>query len=570
MGVAQSTSSSLPSKQEILQKTRGGRDIVNQVFDWMVSRTSLRELYELANPEKCKQYIFLTADSLEILFNKIELEPKEGKKGTIFFQKISDFTQAPKEENQRSQFRKIICLKLAFLYVRIFQVFASLSLSILDVNPEVELKLYDGLRRLEGRDEGVPLFGRQRGGALDPKISLPSDFEPLRGILNTLSDGGTEYFQLGNKKIFIVNTPININRTLGIVYKFSKTVDTERGKQEKPYNLKGYISISRSSPDEMRANFSSLQDKDKSYEDFSLLFKREIGEGWRESQGRRGIADAIESKFMKIVKGITGENGPVLLDRRVDGTVTESGVSDGLHTRTLLQAFKQTIPVKAHCISRALQLLSETGVERAVPKEVYSSVCMTKFPLIDNRSLPGVDKDLTSSYGIYALAQLFYDTLKGASPTISDASAEQYKLFLTKMRFIFEEDKASKKEVVSLKQVINKLPKELCVDKKDHPLKIKNHEVIRQLRVTASKMIQYQIVHTANVVKVLKKLFLLPMDSGKPLQIHPNVRKNGLVEVNKVAAEAKELLINYYSNCETMYRLGTETITSIKDKVEAV
>ena len=569
MGAAQSTSSSLPSKQEILQKTRGGRDIVNQVFDWMVSRTSLRELYELANPEKCKQYIFLTADSLEVLFNKIELEPKEGKKGTIFFQKISDFTQTPKEENQRSQFRKIICLKLAFLYVRIFQVFASLSLSILDVNPEVELKLYDGLRRLEGRDEGVPLFGRQRGGALDPKIPLPSDFEPLRGILNILPGEGTEYFQLGNKKIFIVNTPINVNRTLGIVYKFSKIVDTEKGKQEKPYTLKGYITISRSSPDEMKMYFTSLQDKDKSYDDFPLTFKREIGEGWRESQGRRGIADAIESKFMKIVKGVTEEYAP--LERRLEGATSESGVSEGLHTRTLLQAFKQTIPVKAHCISRALQLLSETGIERAVPKEVYSSVCMSKFPLIDNRSLPGVDKDLTSSYGIYALAQLFYDTLKGASPTISDASAEQYKLFLTKMRFIFEEDKASKKDVVSLKQVINRLPKELCTtDKKDHPLKIKNHEVIRQLRSTASKMIQYQIVHTANVVKVLKKLFLLPMDSGKPLQIHPNVRKNGLVEVNKVASEAKELLINYYSNCETMYRLGTETITSIKDKVEAV
>jgi hypothetical protein len=83
-------------------------------------------------------------------------------------------------------------------------------------------------------------------------------------------------------------------------------------------------------------------------------------------------------------------------------------------------------------------------------------------------------------------------------------------------------------------------------------------------------MINYQINHTANVVKVLRKLFLLPIESGKPLAIHPNVRKNGMEEVNKVAVEARNLLIEYYSQCEILYRSGAEVLVANKQHVTAV
>jgi hypothetical protein len=156
--MGQKQSASLPSKEEILRKTKGGRDIVNQVFDWMISRTSLRELYALANPEQCKKYIFLTADALDVLFKKIELEPKEGPKGLIYFQKVSELTKTTGDEDPRVAQRQVICLKLAFLYVRIFQIFASLSLSILDVDPSTDVRFYQELTRLKGVNDEVHLF----------------------------------------------------------------------------------------------------------------------------------------------------------------------------------------------------------------------------------------------------------------------------------------------------------------------------------------------------------------------------------------------------------------------------
>jgi hypothetical protein len=77
-------------------------------------------------------------------------------------------------------------------------------------------------------------------------------------------------------------------------------------------------------------------------------------------------------------------------------------------------------------------------------------------------------------------------------------------------------------------------------------------------------MIEYQINHTANASRILRKLFLLPLESGKPLQIHPNVLKGGMDEVNSIAEEARNLLVDYYSQCEVLYRSGAEIIAANK------
>lgn len=259
-------------------------------------------------------------------------------------------------------------------------------------------------------------------------------------------------------------------------------------------------------------------------------------------------------------------------DRDIDRSKYDEGkgVSEGLHTKLLLDAFRQTTPVKAHCVSRALQLLSEAGLQSQFPKEVYSSICKTKF-LSDNHSLPPGGEKITKEYGIYALAQLFYDTLQGTSPSISDSTREQYNTFLIKMKFMFEESKDTSTKQQLLSDVKNKLPSSICGDDaKDKTFKITNRDLIRKLRIHASNMINYQITHTANVTNILRKLFLLPIDSGKPLQLHPNVKKGGMEAINLIAAEARNVLINYYSQCEGMYRQGVEILGENKTLLQKI
>ncbi len=574
--MGQSQSSSLPSKEEILRKTRGGRDLVNVIFDYMVRKTNLRELYALANPEECKKYIFLTADALDVLFKKIELEPREKAKGTIYFQKVDELTKSQSVDDPRARQRKVICLKLAFLYVRIFQIFASLALSVLDVEPETDVRFYEELQRLRGFQEDIPLFGRRplRGGA-DVR-DWPQDLEPLKPFLQQI-EGFSQYYKLGS--LYIEPGQYRNGKKL-VLLEF--TAPGKRAAQR----VEGKINAVSYNPNTYVLRLSEVKDAEGSsmpdfpeirftrtriVDNFTETAREEDRATGKERRVQRNIPEALKARLMAVAQRRykpdeanydRGEYRPGAAYQRdtYQYPVEDSKVREGLHTKVLVDALHQTRPVKAHCIARALQLLGNDGLRSVFPAQVYSSICTAKF-LSDNKSLPGADERITSEHGIYALAQLFYDTIATNAPGISSATKAQYNDFVKKMRFVFEDVKATRKEEEGLADVKNRLPSAVCDPKiVNKPIKIENRELIRQMRIYARKMIDYQISHTANVVKVLRKLFLIPVKPGMSLQIHPNVAKYGIEEVNRIGEEARNLLVEYYSQCEGQYRQAVEVM----------
>lgn len=576
--MGQRQSSALPSREEILAKTRGGRDLVDQIFNWMIQNVQLKELYALANPDRCKEYIFLTADALDVLFKKIAIEPKEGPKGVVFFQKIDDLVRSKTPEDPRAIQRQRICVKLAFLYVRIFQVFAALALSILDVDTKTELQFYAGLRQLQ-QDDNVPLFARmapKRGGALAQTYFLPDELEGLRPYLNPV-EGSRKYYRFGATNVYLEVDNTTLDGTK-VIYEYQDTLQGGRRK-----NMEGRVRVEGRDTTSVTLYLTNLKDESGLLNVSETLHFTRSGIGGQLLRRGQAIPQALDAFFktlqvQRTARIAPGQAAPYAYDR-LGRPLTDkdtAGVSEGLHTKTLLEAFKQTPPVKAHCVARALQLLSEAGLQRAVPADIYSSVCKIKF-MSDNRTLPAAGESLTKSYGMYALAQLFYDTLPGISPAMAAQTEQQYKIFLEQMKFVFEEKQpgaaapaaaaagvralSGRKE--TLADVHNKLPSGVCdANRMDRSLVIRNRDLIRQLRVDAARMIQYQISHTANAVKVLQQLFLLPVKSGDRLRVHPNVLKNGLPEVNRIAEEARKLLIDYYSQCEIMYRHGAELLAN--------
>lgn len=581
--MGQTTSSTIPSKEEILQKTRGGRDIVNMVFDYMVRKTTLRELYALANPEECKKYIFLTADALDVLFRRIDLEPREKAKGTIYFQKVEELTKPHTSDDPRGRQRKVICLKLAFLYVRIFQIFASLALSVLDVEPETDVKFYEELQRLRGFEEDVPLFGRRAlrgGGFVGPTTggagvvdsSWPQDLEPLKPYLQVI-EGYSQYYRLG---LLYIATGGYINGKKQVIFEYNvprkRTTQRVEGKiSVVSYNINSYVlrmtevrdADGSAVPDFPEIRFSRTRISDPFLETGKEI-DRATG---REKRVQRTIPEALKYRLRTVAeRKYEGEYDEVFRKNVYDkdewkqalpGETRE--VREGLHTKVLFDAFRQTRPVKAHCIARALQLLGNDGLKSAFPPQIYSNICSAKF-MSDNRSLPEADSKITDEYGMYALAQLFYDVIGTNAPEIGSATKTQYTDFIRKMKFVFEDTKSAK-EPTSLGDVKNRLPSAVCdATTINKPIQIKNRELIRQMRSYARKMIDTQIAHTANVVKILRKLFLIPVKAGMSLQIHPNVAKNGIEEINKIGEEARNLLIQYYSQCEGTYRQAVEVV----------
>ena len=579
--MGQTQSAALPSKQELLAKTKGGTALVNELFQWMVSQANIRDFYLMANPAHCKKYVMLTADALNKVFYKIDVLPEEGPRGTIYFRKVDTLNPQDKTDPIYKH-REINCLRLAFLYVRIFQVFAALSLTILDVEPQSELKLLGDLRGFES----VPLFqGKQVGGALDGKRFLPISFEPLRSSLSEIPTN-PNYYKFVGTAVYLEYGAQGPDGSLPVTYNYS----TSRNGKQETRSISGRITVEKRGTDSLAIQLYNLKQyagsASRDLEDTTLYFSRRSIEDIYRDRGSRSIPEGLDFVFKKIASGESGrpeEEETSSTGRRPDQqqrpgyTQFEKDmgeVSEGLHTKTILSAFTRVTPPKAHCIARALQLVGESGLQSQFPAEIYSSLCSTKFQ-VEAKSLPPGGERITKEDGIYALAQLFYDTLKEATPQISEATQAQYKAFVEKLKFVFEETKDSKaltdKTRNPLDTVINKIPSGICdKDTTGRILKIKNRELIRELRDTTRKMISYQINHTANAVKILRKLFLLPIDSGKSLQIHPRVLKYGMKEVNAIAQEARNLLVDYYSQCEILYRSGAESLALKKALVSPV
>jgi hypothetical protein len=585
--MGQTQSASIPSAEQILAKTKGGKDLANELFLWMVKQTSIRDFYLMANPEQCKKYIMLTADVLNKVFYKINVNPESGPGGTIYFRKTNVLSPQSKEDPIYKH-REVNCLRLAFLYVRIFQVFAALSLTVLDVDTKMELDMIRDVNRMREL-EMVPLFGTRQeqkprglflGGALESKKRLPIVFEPLRPYLSEIPTNPS-YYKISGTSIYIEHGSQIADGSLPVKYDMISSSNTKKERRL----IEGRMLVERRGSEGIQVQLFSLKltvgNTRKELDDTNVNFSRQSIEGDFRNRGGRSIPEGLDSVFRKLALGEQVDKDKNKDDTTGKGRASISQfekdmgeVSEGLHTKTIIGAFTRTTPPKAHCIARALQLVSEAGIKSAVPDKIYSYICQTKF-MVDTKSLPPAGDRITKEDGIYALAQLFYDTLKVSTPAISQATQEQYKAFLEKMKFVFEESKTAG-SVDNLKKnplatIVNKVPSAVCgKDSVDRAFVITNQNLIKSVRNNVRQMIDYQIAHTANVVRVLKKLFLLPVESGKPLQIHPRVLKNGMQEVNSIAEEARELLVEYYSRCEILYRSGAEVLAANKALLKTV
>ena len=117
------------------------KNVLNFILREMLVRTDLIDLYSLADPGKCKNYIILSQKAIDTLLTKINLTPGE-KDGALYIQTLDGLKRL---SGQDMELHKINCNKIAFFFIRIFQTFGALTLSVMDdalpatdpVKPEV-------------------------------------------------------------------------------------------------------------------------------------------------------------------------------------------------------------------------------------------------------------------------------------------------------------------------------------------------------------------------------------------------------------------------------------------------
>lgn len=614
MGASASTARGM-SRQELLKSTANPREFTNKLFQILMTKLTPEDFLKLANPKECSTFIFTMANGISKLFDDLMIRPtKDPRTGVILFQKVSTLQERAKDSRE-------LCLIVAYFYIRIFQIFGALALTVLDdpgAGQTVGALRYDepiapkpgffGLRgpqRIPGA-RGAYLVGGaskeyfqgEKSRKLYPirEIFENPIFEgsgraqryafPLVGYpdvmwIPTRVEGGKDQNlrqELGSSRIYAnldLSLPKRTVETTKYTVKIGHFRLYESGVQESQLQsanrrIGGYFqTFTISSPDGGQtwyADGSSLPDR--------ILGALEKGRNLIQElidHPDRTLKDLALPKAQRQALGF-GEG--VAAAGQQQAYTRDPFASAELENRYLIRTLKaivgqgdgqKTVPF---CVARALQLLDAEALAAPSLKPMKSYICSTKFSLPS--SAPTSDQKVSTMEGLKATDQLFKTDIKhdekgSVKVDVEDAAA--YKQFLTTVQGLFGRPGTAPPN--RLDEVLARRPPEVCAQMgvKQY-FQINDPKAIKQIAGVIRAMYGRQMEHTKTVMKFFQtRLFRVAQiknpATGQPTQyveIHPTILKGGIDELAKVSTEARNLLIQYYSNCEKMYQDGIKMI----------
>jgi hypothetical protein len=128
MGAAESIPSQL-THERLYQMTHDTRAIMNLILQYMLKEVTVKDFLALSNPAECKKYVLFMANTLHKYFYELQIQPTRDRSGVIAFRSVRDLV-APSTETDRE--KQSLCLVLAYYYTRIFQIYGSLALTLID------------------------------------------------------------------------------------------------------------------------------------------------------------------------------------------------------------------------------------------------------------------------------------------------------------------------------------------------------------------------------------------------------------------------------------------------------
>jgi len=405
----------------------------------------------------------------------------------------------------------------------------------------------------------------QEGGRLRADDLLPVSFEIFRRYLSpTVAD---EYYKFDGTS-YAIYFHKNVDPFHDNVAKLTMEFPRKTGQRKTP-RVEFTLRI-ESHPATITFHLSDFTGLKGSPEEPSITMTFHKGYGieteykWHDLT----VPKAIEKKMIEIIKAAgglkteeseleaRGEDKLSTDEKRRVLLLGERKVSPSLQTADLWSMFTDRKYTKSHCVARAIQLVSSQALEKSVPPAIYSSICKEKF-MSSSGTLPGLGQPITKEKGLFVLHQLFYDKLQQITPIVSVETQPKYQALNKLMAHVFLNPVGTKMDSIT-----DRSSKDYCdpKERKGKLVLVQDKATIGKLREQVREMLLLQISHTAEVVKLLKQLFVL--EKGMPVTLHPNIVKGGLPTVNAIADKARDLLFNYYKTCEARYQVGVLAIAA--------
>ena len=580
------------TRQQLLDATKDNRQFVQKLFQAMTAQLTQEDLLKLGDQRTCNKYVFLMADTIQKLFDQLKIRPGRDKaSGIIYFQKVEKLTE-------RSPETKTYCLEIAYYYIRIFQIFGALALSILD-DPAAGVTLSEAgyaepPTRIGfgfGRRPSVPGLKYAMLGGADPS-TMDKAARSWRLISNDLEDKEVE--NLGGRPFDVFK--FSENKDLWLIPESARHNLRYESGSERLY-AKGAISLVKSTfPQQIRIVITNWQltitsktqqavinSKIAKVEKYIVASRTDDSSDWK--SGSTGLADAIVAKFdeifrlceeieldpRKVIPAIAlAKPLRAVGDAGAPGVPALYGVAAGetaqrqLQTKYILDTMKQLAGQKttSFCVARALQLLNAPTLFS--PRSITtarSGVCLASFDKLP-LSVPIAGTPISRVPGLRALDQLYHDAphLDARDGTAVDVSDPvQYQEMLKLLAAAFTGKVPSK--LVGMDSILAKTPDCASAAAK-HYLKLTDPKAIKDVIGIIHQMFGRQLAHTRRVIQFLTKklVYIYKEGGGTRVSLHPSILKGGISEVNKLSSEAREILIEYYKGCEDLYQMGLQKI----------
>ena len=573
------------TRRQLLEMTQKPRDFVNQLFQVMIAQLTPKELLDLGNRAKCKDYVFVMADAIYKTFEAIKVQPtKDSKTGVLFYKKITDVTKGVGGQQTYEH-----CLSLAYFYVRIFQIFGALAITVSDDPSSGQVLGY--LQRPPERPTYGPPMPQIRGATA----------VPFRGGYISKEDNRDLYRKMESLKLNFIAPILSYgsqdNSKYKLIFDASSNLQILIGKGSSSINIiystdNNYIiaslrisssdrsrNILLSSNSQMVFTVSGFELRDeslnkvikkisKSYtlrversDDYFYAKRTDIG-----SDIERSLTEKLEEIFEKAKdeldkKGVEPGQTRNVQSRNVQGKPGQYdvGVSEGLYTgfiqKYLDHKEKNTLPF---CVARAIQLIDVNVLDAISPTAIRTHICETSFEPV-NGMVPKAGEGLDMSIGLKSLNQLFYSTYYVNKTSETDFQFQLkpddgYLQFLTNLQGVFAADN---KTVTKMSDV--KMKDSGCdVAVKGKSLQITDPEAAKNIFQTVNSLFQLQVDHTKRVIDFMKNRLVEVKSSGgqSTIKLNSNLTKGGVTEINKMAFEVRTILTDYYTKCEKIYQIG--------------
>jgi hypothetical protein len=557
--------------------------MMNLIFRYMSKKIMVIDLMKLSEPDTCSQYVVSLAQHMSTQFSRLQILPyKENKSDVLLFKRYSDLDPSKTSEGHSKSEKESLCLLLSYYYVRIFQIYGALALTLLnDVSlSEATLTASKDDPRLVNKTPG---YGKTRvaniqqfgggytlGGAdtidtpeklrqtkfkflnPDDKNSYLMSYDVKNGWktkydASSQATGGRAYFKITGTRINTIKD-VEITTVLGEFYLYAPakqdrylilfveaTPITGRN-----FDVTLHYTKLKSSDSTVVGIPSSLKNSDVSIKsDDDTIYTVHIKE--KSTTTTKSIPDYFQDVFHDLIS----EFSLKAKKPTSDGEINEEGTPEPFKLKTTIGAL-QDRRTTGHCIARALQLLRTIpSTVKGGPPSYQSDICIEKFSFTkrsykgevssvpsSTRGIPTYGSSLADAgadtRGFRSLVQLFYDTIRVGSPQIiiSDQAFTEYTNFMKTMAHLFKDTAPTTTKEIKMEKgladIKNKRDKGMCkeLSSEDKPIPIDPRVNINAVSAVVKELYQIQVKHAKKCGEIFKLLFDIAYDEKKnPLTI---------------------------------------------------